>query len=143
MAEVDSCMHYKNTNAGKKTVRYGAKVALEALDYMDALSKRDDEVSSDAKAFIEECENAGKDPIEVVKFLADQRGIDLSGRCPGEESGKVLYDLLRKVVDVVVDDAFEKELDKEDDGPGRPIIVAKCRPSAMGNLFAYLFTSEW
>ena len=128
--------------------RYGASVAIEALSSMKNEKKRKDEVSSDAKAFIEECEAAGENPISAVKFVAGKKGIELSGERPEGENGK-MYDLLREVVDEVVekifmeeedDDEFEEESEMDDE-LDPTVLVAKNRPARKcRGVFGYAFT---
>ena len=125
----------------KKEERYGAKVALAAFDSMKKAKKRENEVSMDAKAFIEECEKEGANPIEVVKFVAGQHGIELSGKRP-EENG-FLYDVLREVVDIVVEGIFEDEEDggeDEDDEFDPTVLVARNKPVRKCRVLGYAFT---
>ena len=128
--------------------RYGASVAIEALSSMKNEKKRKDEVSSDAEAFIAECEVAGENPISAVKFIAGKKGIVLSGERPEGENGK-MYDLLREVVDEVVEKIFMEEEDDDDfeeesemdDELDPTVLVAKNRPARKcRGVFGYAFT---
>ena len=130
-----------SSNVNKNEKRYGAKVALAAFDSMEKAKEREDEVSMNAKAFIEECEKAGRNPIEVVKFVAGKHGIELSGKRPDENGN--LYDLLREVVDTVVDRIFEEEEDggDEDEDEFDPtVLVARNKPVRKCRVFGYAFT---
>ena len=125
----------------KSEERYGAIVALAAFDSMEKAKEREKEVSVDAKAFIEECEKAGRNPIDVVKFVAGQYGIELSGKRPDDKGH--LYDLLREVVDTVVDKFFEDEVDDgdgDDDEFDPTVLVARNKPVRKCRVFGYAFT---
>jgi len=109
----------------KSEERYGARVALAAFDSMKKAKECENEVSMDAKAFIEECEKAGRNPIDVVKFVAGQQGI------------------LREVVDIVVEKLFEDEDDDGDDDDDEfdpTVLVARNEPVRKCRVFGYAFT---
>ena len=134
-------MAEETSRVSKNEERYGARVALAAFDSMKKAKERENEVSIDAKAFIEECEKEGANPIDVVKFVAGQHGIELSGKRP-EENG-FLYDLLREVVDIVVEGFFEDEEDggeDEDDESDPTVLVARNKPVRRCRAFWYTFT---
>ena len=125
----------------KSEERYGARVALAAFDSMKKAKECENEVSMDAKAFIEECEKAGRNPIDVVKFVAGQQGIELSGERPVENGH--LYDILREVVDIVVEKLFEDEDDDGDDDDDEfdpTVLVARNEPVRKCRVFGYAFT---
>ena len=124
----------------KSEERYGARVALAAFDSMKKAKEREKEVSMDAKAFIEECEKAGRNPIDVVKFVAGQHGIELSGKRPDDKGH--LYDLLREVVDTVVDQFFDDEEDvgEDEDDMVDPDILVVNKPVSKCRVFGYAFT---
>lgn len=137
MAEETSCEN-------KKTGCYGAKVAHDAFDAMDADKKREESVSSDAKAFVEACENDGRDVIETVKFVARKNGIELSGKRPSDTEKADLYDLLREVVDIVVEEFFdddgEGEDDPDDSGDCPEMPTSKTSPVRKSAVFTYAFS---
>lgn len=134
-------MEEETSRESKNEERYGARVALSAFDSMKKAKERENEVSTDANAFIEECKKEGVNPIEVVKFVAGQHGIELSGKRP-EENG-FLYDLLREVVDIVVEGFFEDDEDgdeDEDDDFDTTVLVGRNKPVRKCRVFGYAFT---
>ena len=131
-------------NSCENEEAYGAEVAHAAFRAMDAEKERSDGVKSDAKAFIEACEKEDRNPIDVVRFIAGQAGLKLSGDRPDGEKGKT-YDLLREVVDNVVEEVFDdvlesdgKSQDDSDDDMDPTILVA--RPVRKTRIVKYAFT---
>lgn len=127
--------------------QYGEDVARAALDVMEAEQKRADAVSANAQAFIDACEKAGRNPISVVKFVAGKNGIGLSGSRPDDAVKASLYDLLREVVDTVVesffepDDASDDEDDETDEEEFDPtVLVARNNPVRKCRVFGYAFS---
>jgi len=119
--------------------RYGANVALDAINSMGKDEKREDEALLDAEAFIEECDKLGKDPISVVRFVADKNGIELSGKRPDGEKGR-LYDVLRDVVDRVVEDIFNEEDDDEEAECCTAPACSESGPIRKCSVIGYAFT---
>ena len=121
-----------------KSDQYGAKMARAAFDMMENEAKQEDALSADAKAFIKECQEAGKNPIEVVKFLAGKEGIELSGKAPSDDGKRQVYDLLREVVDNVVEAAFASmDQDEDDDWDDPTIQVARNVPFRKTHVLRY------
>ena len=52
----------------------------------------------DIDGFIEKCDKEGKNPLDVVKFIAEQNGIDLSSVPRGDSLKLRLYELIKGVV---------------------------------------------
>ena len=119
-----------NTEQEKKPHVYGADMARAAFDAMDKEKERENVISSDADAFLDECEKAHRNPIEVVKFLAGRNGIELSGKRPEELGTGDMYDVLREVVDMVVEDIFDADgEDDESQDDEDPEVSANSRPT--------------
>ena len=91
----------------------GAGIAHVAVTRMtvngDSVAKRDDDVTceitdEDIDGFIEECDRRGKNPLDVVKFVADENGIDLSGEAKIAYEGNkarirnLLVEVLKRIV---------------------------------------------
>lgn len=138
-----------NTEPEKKPHVYGADLARAAFDAMDKESERENIVSSDAEAFLDECEKADRNPIEVVKFLAGKNGIELSGKRPEDLGKGHMYDVLREVVDMVVEDIFDDgdedaeqgDDDVESDSNSRPALASKVvRPARKSVFVEYAFS---
>ena len=93
-------------NAGHDSpVAWGESVAKSAVAGMDApkaegvcLSDEMQIKDEDIDGFIEKCDKEGKNPLDVVKFIAEQNGIDLSSVPRGDSLKLRLYELLKGVV---------------------------------------------
>lgn len=94
-------------NAGSESpVAWGEKVANSAVAGMRAHNAKDgvclsDEMQikdEDIDGFIEKCDKEGKNPLDVVNFIAEQNGIDLSSAPSGDSMKLRLYELLKGVV---------------------------------------------
>ena len=65
-----------------------AKKAIAGLVKDEVMScRKNAEIDKSVKDFLEECNKAGKNPVSVVKYIADKEGIDLT-RTP--ETGELL-----------------------------------------------------
>lgn len=91
------CGGGRSENANRKNAAFGdeaapqawgagiAEVAVARMAANDGNAKRDGGLTSlkitdeDIDGFIEECDRQGRNPLDVVKFVADENGIDLSG----------------------------------------------------------------
>lgn len=128
----------------EKEEKYGTKVAKAAFEAMDKEKEVSESIASEAEAFVEECDKAGRNPIEVVKFVAKEAGIELSGPRPEDREKCMSYDLLREVVDIVVERVFEcDEGEEEDDEDDPTILVAKSCPvrkTRNASVFGYAFS---
>ena len=93
-------------NAGSDSpVAWGECVAKSAVAGMNApkaegvcLSEDLQIKDEDIDGFIEKCDKEGKNPLDVVKFIAEQNGIDLSSVPRGDSLKLRLYELIKGVV---------------------------------------------
>lgn len=93
-------------NAGPDSpIAWGESVAKSAVAGMDApkgegvcLSDEMQIKDEDIDGFIEKCDKEGKNPLDVVNFIAEQNGIDLSSVPRGDSLKLRLYELLKGVV---------------------------------------------
>ena len=63
-----------------------------------ALSEELQIKEEDVDGFLEACERQGKNPLDVVKYIAENNGIDLSSVPRGDSLKLRLYELLKGVV---------------------------------------------
>lgn len=94
-----------NTNAGS----LGESLAAGAIIEMDNAKKdngkgwHDEITEANVDGFIEKCEKEGKNPIDVVEFIAKINGIEIFSECePKDASKRGLYELLKCVVKKVL-----------------------------------------
>lgn len=93
-------------NAGPDSpVAWGESVAKSAAAGMDAPKAEEVVIAEDQRikdedvdGFLEACDRQGKNPLDVVKFIAEQNGIDLSSVPRGDSLKLRLYELLKAVV---------------------------------------------
>lgn len=91
-------------------------VAREAICEMAAAKEKAEKeaaervkcVDEQADEFIADCESAGKNPMEVVAYVARREQVSISGDAPECAEKRHTYDLLRAVVAKVVRDMFEE-----------------------------------
>ena len=91
-------------------------VAREAICEMAAAKEKAEKeaaervkcVDEQADEFIADCEAAGKNPMEVVAYVARREQVSISGDAPECEEKRHTYDLLRAVVAKVVRNMFEE-----------------------------------
>ena len=86
-------------------IAWGYSVARSAAAGMDApkaagvaLSEELQIKEEDVDGFLEACERQGKNPLDVVKYIAENNGIDLSSVPRGDSLKLRLYELLKGVV---------------------------------------------
>ena len=94
-------------NSGSESPEaWGERVANSAVAGMCAHNAKEgvclsDEMKikeEDIDGFIEKCDKEGKNPLDVVNFIAEQNGIDLSSAPRGDSMKLRLYELLKGVV---------------------------------------------
>lgn len=96
-------------NADSPSCSLGEAIAAGAIVKMEK-GKREEKKHEDHKiteadidGFIERCDKEGKNPLDVVKFIAEINGIDISfERVPMDSSKRGVYDLLKGVVKKVL-----------------------------------------
>ena len=75
----------------KDRYAYGGELAREAIV----------EMSSDtdmAKGFVEKCEKTGRDPLEVLSYIAVRNDIDLTKEAPEDPKKQEIYRELTSIV---------------------------------------------
>lgn len=99
-----------------ESARPCSHVAREAICEMAAAKEKAEKeaaerakcIDEQADEFIADCEAAGKNPMEVVSYVARRERISVSGDAPECEEKRHAYDLLRAVVAKVVRNMFEE-----------------------------------
>ena len=77
-----------------------AKAAADAAEHEKCVASKADE-------FIADCKSAGKDPLEVVEYIAKRENISITFPAPTDPAKHETYDLLRAVVAKVVKGLIE------------------------------------
>ncbi len=72
-----------------------AKAEAEAVEHEKCIDSQADE-------FLADCKAAGKNPMEVVAYIAKREQISISGDEPDDDSKKETYRLLRAVVSKIM-----------------------------------------
>lgn len=80
-----------SANGAAKNAIDGRAIAASAIEEMH-------DVKDDAKEFVEECRRKGRDPQEVVAFIAAREGFLLGQEEPKDKARKSLYVLLKEVI---------------------------------------------
>lgn len=96
-------------NAGSSACSIGEAIAVGAIVNMENAEIEEERRSApeiteaDIDGFIEKCYREGKNPLDVVKFLAEMNSIDIFSKCvPKDVSRRVVYNLLKGVVKKVL-----------------------------------------
>lgn len=93
----------------------GCHIAREAIMEMTAAIEKEKAdaaahekcIYNQADEFIADCKRAGKNPMDVVAYIAKREQLSISGREPEEESRRHTYSLLRAVVTKIVKSLIE------------------------------------
>lgn len=87
-----SCKGERLEVDGREAVEIGRGLAMEAIQKMEneAAASRvaDAQQRRQVEGFLDECKKAGKDPVEVVRKVAQDAGIDLTKDVPDEPRDK-------------------------------------------------------
>lgn len=90
---------------------WGADLAGKAIAEMDELGATAKGVPGNctdahAKAFLDECNDKGRDPVEVVEHILEREGLPIS--CdPKDPEKKLVYSVLRAVIRMFVRETVE------------------------------------
>ena len=94
-----------NTNAGSlgESLAAGAIIEMDNAENDNGKSWNDEITEANVDGFIEKCEKEGKNPVDVVEFIAKINGIEIFSECaPKDASKRGIYELLRRVVKKVL-----------------------------------------
>ena len=85
-------------------------MAFQAIMQMDekesAAKCREKELADNASAFIKECKDNGRNPVDVIKFIQTRDGISLSAGPPDDPVKRIARDIIMKAVDMIIERGF-------------------------------------
>jgi hypothetical protein len=103
------CENASGCKASSPATSLGEAIATGAIIKMENVTTEEKNdvdtkiTEADIDGFIEKCDKEGKNPLDVVKFIAEINGIDISSECmPKDASKRSVYELLKGVVKKVI-----------------------------------------
>ena len=100
-------------NASEKDmVSLGRNMAKDAISEMQRFIREENDIVNAAVGFADECRRHNLPPYAVASYLASDKGLDMKGPLPKEESRNRLYRVLKYIMENLddLDDLAERQV---------------------------------